>query len=96
LNALSGGNDSTIAHSEDFEMSSSRETEYTVSPLVNQTKGGKKVHFGDTGILSDKSKRNRSIERTKRNITMNLREENERADLQLRLKKTQSGSQISQ
>ncbi len=32
LNALPEGADSTIAHSEDFEMSSSRETEYTVSP----------------------------------------------------------------
>ena len=31
--------------------------------------------------LSDKSKRNRRIERTKRNITMNLKEENERADV---------------
>lgn len=30
--------------------------------------------------MSEKSKRNRSIERTKRNIMMNLKEENTRAE----------------
>ena len=61
-------------------MSSSRETEYTISPQTLHSQPAKKVHFGDTGLISDKSKRNRSIEKNKRNITMNLREENDRAD----------------
>jgi polynucleotide 5'-kinase involved in rRNA processing len=47
LNSLpKGGAESTIAQSEDFEgMSSSRDTEYTISPQMNQN-FIKKVHFG--------------------------------------------------
>ena len=70
------GGESTIAQSEDFEgVSSSRETEYSVSPDVH-----KKVHFGQMDMLSEKSKKYRGIERRKRNITDSLREENNRAE----------------
>lgn len=88
---LPEGADSTIAHSEDFEMSSSRETEYTTSPQTHHPQPAKKVHFSDTRLISEKSRRNMSIEKNKRNITKNLREDNDTAE-QLRLKKTQPGS----
>ena len=89
--ALPEGADSTIAHSDDFELSSSRETEYTISPLTHHPQPAKKVSFVDTRVISEKSKRNMSIEKNRRNITKNLREDNENAE-QLRLKKTLPGS----
>lgn len=74
------GGESTIAHSEDFEgVSSSRETEYSVSPEIHK-QVLKKVHFGQMDMLSEKSKKYKGIERRKRNITSCLKEENERAE----------------
>ena len=58
--------------------SSSRETEYSQSIV-------KQVRFNEAmsgAALSEKAKKNRGIEKRKRNITMNLKEDNDRAALQ--------------
>eukprot|EP00347_Sterkiella_histriomuscorum_P009398 403341366 len=90
LSALNAGLDSTIAHSEDMEVASSgRDTEYSISPSIFQ-KQGKSVTIGNMDALTEKSKRNRSIQRTTRNIMMNLKEENDRADAQDRIKSQQN------
>ena len=55
--------DSTIGHSEDMEVASSgRDTEYSISPSVH-LKQGKNLISG-IDIVSEKSKRNRSIQRS--------------------------------
>ena len=58
--------------------SSSRETEYSQSIV-------KQVRFNEAtngAALSEKARKNRGIEKRKRNITMNLKEDNVRAALQ--------------
>ncbi|CDW86819.1 UNKNOWN [Stylonychia lemnae] len=80
LSVLNVAVDSTIAHSEDFELASSgRDTEYSISPSLHQ-KHPANHPLSRLDVMSEKSKRNRSIERTKRNIMMNLKEENIRAE----------------
>jgi len=59
--------------------SSSRETDYSQSIIVKQ------VRFNEAtngAALSEKARKNRGIEKRKRNITMNLKEDNDRAALQ--------------